>query len=200
MNDLELLVKATEFAAEKHKNQRRKDADKTPYINHPIEVAAELTRAGITDVSVLIAALLHDTVEDTNTTFSELETVFGSHVAGIVGECTDDKGLQKVQRKKFQIIHSGEISKSGKLVKLADKYSNMKGLYINPPAKWSKEVIKGYAYWSYAVVKEMKNTNEILERKLDEEFLKFGIAVHSITDSELNEQLELYYDIIKDAE
>ena len=95
---------ATDFAARKHKDQRRKDAEQTPYINHPIGVAQILSKEGsVTDVDVLIGALLHDTVEDTECTFEEIEELFGSRVRNIVAEVTDDKNLEKMERKRLQV-------------------------------------------------------------------------------------------------
>lgn len=129
------ILEATNFAAEKHRNQRRKNVEKTPYIGHPIEVATLLTRGGVNDESVLIAALLHDTIEDTETTIEEITEKFGEDVAHIVMECTDDKSMDKVSRKKFQIVHAANISVQGKLVKLADKLSNLGDLFRNPPIR-----------------------------------------------------------------
>ena len=129
------VLEATNFAAEKHRNQRRKNVEQTPYINHPIEVATILTRAGINDEDALIAALLHDTIEDTETSVEEVTERFGSNVIRIVMECTDDKKLDKVTRKKYQISHAAEISVQGKLVKLADKLSNLGGMFRNPPKR-----------------------------------------------------------------
>lgn len=102
--DMDRLVAATDFAAIKHKDQRRKDSDQTPYINHPIGVAQILSKEGsVTDVDVLIGALLHDTVEDTECSFEEIEKEFGSRVKSIVAEVTDDKNLEKMERKRLQI-------------------------------------------------------------------------------------------------
>ena len=129
------VLEATNFAAEKHRNQRRKNVEQTPYINHPIEVATILTRAGINDEDALIAALLHDTIEDTETSVEEVTERFGSNIIRIVMECTDDKKLDKVTRKKYQISHAAEISVQGKLVKLADKLSNLGGMFRNPPKR-----------------------------------------------------------------
>ena len=102
--DMDRLVAATDFAARKHKDQRRKDSDQTPYINHPIGVAQILSKEGsVTDVDVLIGALLHDTVEDTECSFEEIEKEFGSRVKSIVAEVTDDKNLEKMERKRLQV-------------------------------------------------------------------------------------------------
>lgn len=100
---MELFTKALKFASIKHQNQRRKQPGDIPYINHPIDVANILVEAGVKDHEILAAALLHDTIEDTNTTEEELEKEFGSHIKNIVLECTDNKALSKVERKKKQI-------------------------------------------------------------------------------------------------
>ncbi|KAG9352297.1 hypothetical protein JZ751_020710 [Albula glossodonta] len=128
-SDSVLLLETAHFAAEKHKNQRRKDPEGTPYINHPIGVARILSHeGGVTDIEVLQAALLHDTVEDTDTSFAELEAAFGPKVARIVREVTDDKTLAKQERKRQQVEHAPHCSHQAKLVKLADKLYNLRDL------------------------------------------------------------------------
>src|SRR5881628_2714203 len=118
--ELALLLKALAFAAHKHRDQRRKDAQASPYINHPIALADVLVNeGGVTDVDVLCAALLHDTVEDTATTHEELANAFGSRIARIVAEVTDDKSLPKAERKRLQVEHAASLSREAKLVKLA---------------------------------------------------------------------------------
>jgi guanosine-3',5'-bis(diphosphate) 3'-pyrophosphohydrolase len=133
--DTGLVLKAMAFAALKHRDQRRKDANASPYINHPIALADLLwNEGGVRDAAVIAAALLHDTIEDTNTTAAELQKAFGSKVAGIVGEVTDDKSLPKERRKELQVEHAAHISKSAKLVKLADKICNLRDILASPPA------------------------------------------------------------------
>src|SRR4030081_655862 len=133
--DLALLLKALAFAAHKHRDQRRKDAESSPYINHPIALADVLiNEGGVTDVEVLCAALLHDTVEDTATTHEELENAFGSKRGRIVAEGTDAMSLPKVGRKRVQIEHAASLSKEAKLVKLADKICNLRDVSDHPPA------------------------------------------------------------------
>lgn len=186
------VLKATDFAAKKHINQRRKNSERSPYINHPIDVANTLAQCGVTDADVLCAALLHDTVEDTNTTFEELELEFGQRVANIVRECTDDKSLPKHVRKQLQIEHANTISKEGRLVKLADKLSNISDLSTNPPKSWTPSEINGYICWAFHCYLALKNTNEMLEQKLLEVFSKFGVQEDS-DKGELAQQLESYY-------
>jgi guanosine-3',5'-bis(diphosphate) 3'-pyrophosphohydrolase len=164
------VVLATSFAAEKHRNQRRKGKDQTPYINHPIEVAAILVRCGVWDENVLIAALLHDTVEDTDTTFEEIELRYGERVRRIVEECTDDKKLPKVQRKIAQVEHVRTISTEAKLVKMADKIHNlstMTGHDGDIPLGWDRRRVQGYFVWARKVCDQMTGINALLDEKLD---------------------------------
>src|SRR5947207_12220423 len=135
--DLALLLKALAFAAHKYRDQRRKDAESSPYINHPIALADVLiNEGGVTDVEVLCAALLHDTVEDTATTHEELVNAFGSRIARIVAEVTDDKALPKAERKRLQVEHAASLSREAKLVKLADKVCNLRDVSDHPPPHW----------------------------------------------------------------
>ena len=138
ISDVAQLLEALRFAAHKHRTQRRKDVDASPYINHPIEVATLLaTRGGVTDLATLMAAILHDTVEDTETTPEELETHFGPEVRDLVLEVTDDKRLAKAERKRLQIEHAQLSSTKAKLVKLGDKIANLRDVTATPPADWA---------------------------------------------------------------
>jgi GTP diphosphokinase / guanosine-3',5'-bis(diphosphate) 3'-diphosphatase len=169
---MEIVLRAAAFAAEKHRNQRRKDAEASPYINHPIELAYILVQADIEDPVVLSAALLHDTIEDTNTTHDELVIVFGHEIANIVGECSDDKSLGKNERKQAQIDHAARISQKAKLVKLADKIANVSDIDGSPPAGWSVERKREYFDWAKKVVDRMRGVNPTLEARFDAEFAK----------------------------
>jgi guanosine-3',5'-bis(diphosphate) 3'-pyrophosphohydrolase len=166
------LIQTAYFASYKHRKQKRKDADGTPYINHPIGVAHLLVEAGVTDLEVLQAALLHDTVEDTATTFEELEGKFGVSVARIVREVSDDKALAKDVRKRLQVEHAPHSSSKAKLVKLADKLHNLQDLLTSPPQSWRPERIQGYFLWAHAVVEGLRGTNRGLEERLDDLFSK----------------------------
>ena len=151
--DLALLLKALSFAAHKHRDQRRKDAEASPYINHPIALAEVLAgEGGVTDLEVLAAALLHDTIEDTATTAEELRAQFGEHIAAMVTEVTDDKDLPKAERKRMQIEHAAGISPGAKLVKLADKICNLRDVARHPPAKWDLARRREYFEWAKKVV------------------------------------------------
>ena len=159
---------ALKFAAEKHRNQRRKDADASPYINHPIAVAAVLaTEAGVTDEATLLAALLHDTVEDTETTVQELQQLFGPEVAALVGEMSDDKSLPKETRKRLQVEHAPGASPKAKRLKIADKICNVRDVAENPPASWSLERRREYLDWAERVVAGCRETDSGLEALFD---------------------------------
>lgn len=169
---METVLKAAAFAAEKHRNQRRKDEEASPYINHPIQVAHILVQADVEDPEVLAAALLHDSIEDTNTSFEELEIVFGYEIANIVAECTDDKRLSKLERKQAQIDHAAKISRKARLVKLADKIANVNDMNDAPPAGWSLERKREYFDWAKQVVDRMRGTHAVLEARFDGEYGK----------------------------
>jgi (p)ppGpp synthase/HD superfamily hydrolase len=187
---MEIFTKALQFASVKHQNQRRKNGD-IPYINHPIEVAHILVQAGVKDHDILAAGLLHDTIEDTETTEAELDLEFGARIKGIVLECSDNKDLAKDERKRVQIQKAVKASTEAKLVKMADKISNNRGLLVGAPPSWSKERIQGYFIWSQAVCANLKGTNEYLDKEIDAVFDKAGI--NSISQEEKAKLLEVYY-------
>ncbi|XP_032415954.1 guanosine-3',5'-bis(diphosphate) 3'-pyrophosphohydrolase MESH1 [Xiphophorus hellerii] len=173
-----LLLETVNFAAEKHRKQRRKDPEETPYINHPIGVARILSyEGGVTEIEVLQAALLHDTVEDTDTTPEELVDRFGPIVARIVQEVTDDKSLPKQERKRLQVEHAPHCSRQAKLVKLADKLYNLRDLNACTPVGWSAERVQEYFVWAAEVVKGLKGTNSALEEKLEDQFKQRGVQL-----------------------
>lgn len=162
------LVAAIAFAADKHRNQRRKDHESSPYINHPIALANVLVNeAGVEDERVLVAAVLHDTVEDTETTEQELLRLFGKDVADIVMEVTDDKCLPKAERKRLQVEHAPHISRRAKLVKLADKICNLRDIAKSPPADWPLERKQEYFDWAKNVVDALRGVHPGLEAIFD---------------------------------
>ena len=155
------LLSAISFAAHKHRAQRRKDAEASPYINHPIALAHVLaTEGGVTDLKTLMAAVLHDTVEDTETTYAELVDHFGRKVADVVMEVTDDKTLPKADRKRAQIEHAPHMSKRATLVKLADKICNLRDIATSPPADWPLQRRREYFDWASAVVDALPVVNK----------------------------------------
>jgi guanosine-3',5'-bis(diphosphate) 3'-pyrophosphohydrolase len=157
------LLDAAQFAAEKHKLQRRKDPAATPYINHPIRVAYILNEAGIYHISVLCAALLHDTVEDTDTSPEELAERFGTDVSDIVMEVTDDKSLPKAERKRLQVEHARNLSHGAGLVKIGDKIANVADIISAPPVGWSLDRQQAYFEWSRDVVFSIPGRHKGLE-------------------------------------
>ena len=168
-----LLVDAIAFAADKHRRQRRKDAEASPYINHPIALARVLSvEAGLSDPILLAAAVLHDTLEDTETTFEELRERFGAKAASVVLEVSDDKALPKEERKRLQIEHAAVISRRAKLVKLADKICNVRDVVSSPPHGWPLERRREYFDWAKAVVDRMRGTQRKLERLFDQAYAR----------------------------
>ncbi|RYD27396.1 MAG: HD domain-containing protein [Verrucomicrobiaceae bacterium] len=158
------ILHAAPFAAKKHSTQRRKNAAADPYINHPIEVAEHLSSVGgVTDEDMLIAALLHDTVEDTDTTREEIAGLFGENVASLVMECTDDKSLPKEERKRLQIVNAPHKSPGAKQIKIADKTCNLRTLAEDPPADWPLQRRREYFEWAEKVVVGLLGHNEALD-------------------------------------
>ena len=168
-DSLALILKALAFAAHKHRDQRRKDAQASPYINHPIGLANVLrNEGGIRDEAVICAALLHDTVEDTETLPEELQREFGKLICRIVLEVTDDKRLSKQDRKRLQIELAPHLSRRAKLVKLADKICNLRDVAHSPPAGWDLARRQQYFDWAKQVVDQVRGTNAKLERRFDQ--------------------------------
>ena len=162
------LLAALAFAAHKHRDQRRKGSIAPPYINHPIAVAQVLaSEGGVGDTDILMAALLHDTIEDTETTVDELRQHFGEAVTAIVLEVTDDKSLRKEQRKALQIAHAAGLSHAARLVKLADKISNIRDIAHDPPDNWPLQRQQAYFDWAKAVVDQLRDTHPGLEAAFD---------------------------------
>ncbi len=161
------LLKSIRFAAEKHRDQRRKGVGASPYINHPIEVAETLARSGITDLVTLQAAILHDTIEDTQTTPEEIEQEFGSEVRKMVEEVTDDKKLPKEDRKRLQIEHAPHISEGARQIKIADKLCNLRDVTHYPPDDWTMERRQEYLAWTERVVAGCRGVNCNLDDMYD---------------------------------
>lgn len=159
-----IILKAAHFASQKHRDQRRKDKEASPYINHPLNVAILISDIGkIQDPEILAAALLHDTIEDTDTKPEELEKFFGLRVRNLVEAVTDDKSLPKEERKKRQIEHAAELSADATLIKLGDKISNVLDVTKNPPSNWNIERRKQYFDWAECVINNCPKVNSYLE-------------------------------------
>lgn len=166
-DSFDLVVRALSFATDKHRDQRRKNAERTPYIEHPIEVMRLLWDVDVRDPVVLAAALLHDTLEDTEATPEALLAEFGAEVATIVGHVTDDKGIPKHDRKRLAIAHAPFAPPQAQLVKLADRIANCSGLGAEPPVGWSAQRIGQYYDWSRQVVDGLRGVHGGLEARFD---------------------------------
>lgn len=167
MSDIVLLARAFDFACQSHTPQRRKGAAAEPYVNHLADVALRIAEATEgRDASLVAAALLHDTIEDTPVTHDELEVAFGPDVAGLVAEVTDDKSLEKHVRKERQVAGAHGKSDRAKMLKLADKASNVTALVASPP-DWPVEIQLQYADWAERVGTGLRGVNERLEREFD---------------------------------
>ncbi|CAF0737974.1 unnamed protein product [Adineta steineri] len=168
---MEKFMHALQFAAHKHRFQKRKDSDGTPYINHPIGVAHILSNeAGIKDIDLLIVALLHDTVEDTETTHEELQQEFGTRIADLVAELTDDKNLPKAERKRLQILNAKQLSSDAIIVRLADKIYNLRDLNRETPIGWSEQRVKEYFEWSVQIARQLAGHNAQMDEILKDLF------------------------------
>ncbi|XP_026540488.1 guanosine-3',5'-bis(diphosphate) 3'-pyrophosphohydrolase MESH1 [Notechis scutatus] len=171
------LLDAVDFAARKHSGQRRKDPERTPYINHPIGVAQILAQeAGVADVAVLQAALLHDTVEDTDTTFAEIEQRFGLEVRRLVEELTDNKALPQAERKRLQVERAAGLSAGARLVALADKLYNLRDLDRRVPEGWSEQRVREYFAWAARVANALRGSCPALEEPLWRLLAARGVA------------------------
>ncbi len=167
-SELLLAVSAADFAAKRHVNQRRKGAGAEPYFNHLAEVASLLAHAtkGV-DASLVAAGFLHDTLEDTSTEYEELATRFGVDVAELVAGVTDDKSLPKAERKRLQIVNTPKKSERVRLLKMADKISNLRSIAACPPADWDNARALEYVDWAEAVVAGCRGLNAKLEHLFD---------------------------------
>lgn len=162
------VIDAILFAATCHAGQFRKDGV-TPYINHPIEVMHLLTFTGnINDEEILIAAVLHDVIEDTDTSAEEIAERFGQNVANIVLELTDDISLSKEERKQQQLLTCKGLSPAAKLIRISDKICNVYDILYAPPGDWDLQRRKEYLAWANSVVSKINGTNEGLEKHFEE--------------------------------
>ncbi len=180
LSPLELVTEALHFAAERHAHQRRKGDAAEPYLNHLAEVACLVAAATKgEDANLVAAGLLHDVVEDTGTSRSEVAERFGEDVASLVMEVTDDKSLPKAERKRLQVEHAAKKSARAKLIKLADKTSNLHAIAASPPAQWDSERCNDYLDWAQRVVSGLRGVNPALETQFDEAERKARAAIAS---------------------
>ncbi len=180
------VLKAACFAAEKHSAQKRKGAAAEPYVNHVLEVAGLVSMAlAQADTNLVIAALLHDTVEDTGVTKDELATRFSADVAELVAEMTDDKSLDKAERKRLQIAHAHKKSIRAQVIKLADKISNLRSILNSPPADWDRKRKEEYFAWAKQVVDGFTAPNPILKAEFEATHRRFEDLVRQHPPSRL---------------
>ena len=174
-NDVLRLSRALDYAAQKHSAQRRKGVAQEPYINHLAEVAlllAEATEGG--DANLVIAGLLHDCIEDQRVTHDELVAQFGDDIAALVRECTDDKSLPKAERKRLQVLSAPHKSARARMLKIADKTSNLRSILSSPPSHWDLERKRAYFEWAASVVAGCRGLNARLEAAFDAEYARRG--------------------------
>lgn len=168
-----LIIRAAQFSAWKHRHQRRKSQAAEPYINHPLDLAHVLWFEGkVHDPTVIAAALLHDTIEDTQTTFGELQGEFGNTVASLVMEVTDEPSVHWRLRKRLQISRAKGATWGAKQIKLADKICNLRDMVASTPKGWSIDRVRNYFDWSKEVIDQIRRTNPLLERKFDNIYLR----------------------------
>jgi GTP diphosphokinase / guanosine-3',5'-bis(diphosphate) 3'-diphosphatase len=169
------IMRAAHFAATRHSGQRRKGAAAEPYINHLLEVA-ELVSSVLAepDPNLVIAALLHDTVEDVGVTKEELIEAFGQDIANLVLEVTDDKSLPKPERKRLQIVNAPRKSVRAQIIKLADKISNLRAMLASPPVDWSVERRREYFAWARQVVDALSAPDPRLKAEFDRLYDQVG--------------------------
>lgn len=175
VDNIRRILAAAHFAAECHSTQKRKGEAGEPYINHLIEVAELVAAATPTlDTNLIMAAFLHDTVEDTGATRQQLSDRFGDDVAALVMEVTDDKSLPQERRKALQVETAGSKSPRAQTLKLADKISNLRALLSSPPANWNLQRKQKYFAWARDVISEFKTPNEFLKKEFDRTYARIA--------------------------
>ena len=191
MSDTGLILKALEFAAARHKRQFRKGSGRTPFINHPIQVASLLANdAGETDPVLIASAILHDVIEDTVESAGEKEVLiklidklFGNEILTLTMEVTDDKTLDKKERKRLQVEHAPYMSVNARKLKLADKIMNLRDITDDPPEGWPVRRITEYLDWAEKVASGLRGVNKKLEDLFDDELyrsrMKYGSGIIS---------------------
>ena len=176
--DLTKIFQACIFAANKHQDQIRKDQEGSPYITHPLFVAQVIWEiGGVADTNILVAAILHDTIEDTKTTRTELRKTFGKSILDIVLEVTDDKSLPKPERKRLQAVHAPNLTYAARIIKWGDKFVNCSDVLNSPPKDWPIERQRNYIQWNSDVLYKIRGTNLALEATYDEILKKAEIQL-----------------------
>jgi (p)ppGpp synthase/HD superfamily hydrolase len=181
------LLRAAQFAAECHAAQRRKGARSEPYVNHLIEVAAILADvAGDRDPNLLVAALLHDSIEDVGVTREEIAARFNDDVAELVWLVTDDKSLEKHVRKQLQVDNAPHKPTRAQWLKIADKTSNLRAIRDSPPPEWTSDRCREYLAWARRVVSAFPDPHPVLlaqfEQVAAELETRFGCAPAASAD------------------
>ena len=172
-NAVLLITRAAHFAAQRHTHQRRKGELAEPYINHLTDVAVRLAEATHgNDPELIAAGLLHDTIEDQGVTHAELAQHFGTDVANLVSEVTDDKSLPKAERKRMQVVHASHASVRARMLKLSDKCSNLQSILVSPPPDWSTQRRLEYFDWARDVVAGCRGVNARLESEFDAHYAR----------------------------
>ena len=165
---LRLVSEAAELAARRHNGMARKGRGDEPYINHLAEVANLLSAAteGV-DAELVAAGWLHDSIEDTETTREELARKFSERVASLVVECTDDMSLPKAERRRLQVVNAPHKSPSAKLIKIADKISNIGARILPDPNAEERDDLVDYTNWAEQVVAGCRGGNAWLDQTFD---------------------------------
>jgi GTP diphosphokinase / guanosine-3',5'-bis(diphosphate) 3'-diphosphatase len=178
-DEIQTILSAAHYAAQKHANQKRKGAAAEPYLNHLIEVAHLVSTAlSEPDANLVAAALLHDVIEDAGVTSPELIERFGQDVAALIVEMTDDKSLPKEERKQLQIEHALKLSVRAQTIKLADKISNLRTILSSPPTNWSLERNRDFFAWAKRVVDGLSAPNPVLKAEFENTVKRLG-ELHS---------------------
>jgi GTP diphosphokinase / guanosine-3',5'-bis(diphosphate) 3'-diphosphatase len=178
MNSMEMVFKALELAAVRHRKQYRKGGDRTPYINHLVQVVNILaSEGGETDIVLLSAAALHDVLEDTIKNDAEMQQVkahitevYGAEVLSVVLEVTDDKSLDKKEVRRLQVEHAPHMTQRAQKLKLADKLANIRDIAVNPPFFWPRKQIVAYIEWSKEVIDKLRGVHPVLETAFDKAY------------------------------
>lgn len=172
-NDLLKISRALDFSARKHVHQRRKGELAEPYVNHVTDVARILAEATDgNDATLIIAGLLHDTIEDQNVTHEELTSMFGREVGDLVLEVTDDMRIPKPERKLLQVANAPRKSARAKMLRIADKTSNLNSVLTSAPKHWDYARRREYFEWAKRVVDGCRGVNRYLEDLFDATYEK----------------------------